>query len=167
MGMNYFLDFQRSFGLGLEFSKHHMIFDTPTRGYEINPIGLIDVSLLRVYFSYRYYIDTTNLGTAITYSNPFFIARLEYWYMSNKFEDQSGKSKDSGGGLGLGVGGGLEFPISIRESYLSVEALWHRVRFPDKFNTEYGPPKDDPDGFGFRDLTGDALTILVSYVFNW
>ena len=66
MGMNYFLDFQRSFGLGLEFSKHHMIFDTPTRGYEINPIGLIDVSLLRVYFSYRYYIDTTNLGTVLS-----------------------------------------------------------------------------------------------------
>ena len=33
--------------------------------------------MLRVYFSYRYYIDTSELGTAITYSNPYFTGRIK------------------------------------------------------------------------------------------
>lgn len=44
--------------------------------------------MLRAYFPYRYYIDTADLGVAITYSNPYLITRFEYWYMTNKFIDQ-------------------------------------------------------------------------------
>src|SRR5690606_21857801 len=61
LALNYFLDFQSSYGIGFELSKHHMFIDEPVFGFFPNPVGLIDVTMLRVFFSYRYYIDTSNL----------------------------------------------------------------------------------------------------------
>lgn len=129
------------------------------------PPGFVDVSMLRVFFSYRYYIDTANLGTAITYSNPYFIGRLEYWYTTNDYKDQSQVPKDSGGGLGAGIGFGLEFPIELKESYIGLEFLFHSVAFFDKNTSDYAPKQ--PGGYGFEDLGGNAYSTMVSYVFNW
>ena len=114
---------------------------------------------------YRYYIDTANLGTAITYSNPYFIGRLEYWYQTNKYVDQTALPKDVGGGLGFAAGFGLEFPIELKESYIGLEFLVHAVNFPDK-NSEKFAPKN-AGGYGFENLGGNAYTIFVSYIFNW
>jgi hypothetical protein len=92
LGVNYFMDFQNSFGMGVEYSRHNMFVDSEVVGFPNfsgdTPVGLIDISMLRVYFSTRYYIDTADLGTAITYSNPYLVARLEYWYRAAKFRDQ-------------------------------------------------------------------------------
>jgi hypothetical protein len=170
IGVNYFLDFQNSFGMGLEYSKHNMFVDQPTVGFPdfTTGAGFIDIAMLRVYFSARYYIDTADLGTAITYSNPYLTARLEYWYRTAKFRDQEGIiPNDSGGGFGIGIGGGLEFPIKIKESYLGVEALWHSVAYDDKFTQNF---RADPAGnttLNIDDLTGNAYSIMTSYVMNW
>lgn len=170
MGVNYFLDFQNSFGMGLEYSKHNMFVDQPTVGFpdKLTGVGLIDIAMLRVYFSGRYYIDTADLGTAITYSNPYLTGRIEYWYRTAKFTDFEGTiPNESGGGLGIGIGGGLEFPIKIRESYLGVELLWHTVAFDDKFTQNF---RADPAGnttFNIDDLTGNAYSVVTSYVINW
>lgn len=171
IGLNYFLDFRNSFGMGIEFSKHNMFVDRPTFGFSerTDGVGLIDISMLRVYFSYRYYLDTADLGTAITYSNPYFTARLEYWYTTNKFIDQDDIANDTGGGIGIGIGGGLEFPIRIRESYLGVELLYHSVSYHDKFTQAFRDTPDAADGDTtfIDDLTGDSWSIMMSYVINW
>lgn len=166
-GVNYFLDFKNSFGMGVEFSKHNFFLEDTVAGFQgEGAVGLVDVSMLRVYFSTRYYIDTADLGTAITYSNPYLTARLEYWYTTNKFRDQEGLiPNDAGGGFGLGIGGGFEFPIKIKESYLGVEALWHSVSYHDKFTQNYRAVTEG--GFGFEDLTGNAYSIMISYVISW
>ncbi len=161
----YFSDFFNSFGMGFEFSKHHFFIDQATTGFDPNPPGLIDVNILRVFFAYRFYIDTANLGTAITYSNPYFIGRVEYWYLTNKFIDQSLLADDSGGGLGFGLGFGLEFPIKLKESYIGTEFLFHSVNFHDKFTQNYRPLSEG--GFGFDDLTGNVYSLMVSYVISW
>ncbi len=169
MGINYFQDFNNSFGLGFEFSKHHFFLDEAVNAYsdgEGGGVGLVDVSMLRVYFSYRYYIETTDLGTAITWSNPYLTGRLEYWYNTTKFYDRADLPDDSGGGLGLALGGGLEFPIKLKEYYVGVEALYHQVNFHDKYTQAYAPTKNG-SGFGFDDMTGKVVTLMVSYVLNW
>lgn len=165
IGLNWFSDFQTAYGLGVEFSKHHMFFGEPTEGFKIDPVGFVDVSMLRVYFSYRYYVDTSELGTAITYSNPYFTGRMEYWYGTNKFVDQSELGDDTGGGFGFGVGFGLEFPIKLKESYLGLEFLYHTVNYHDKFTQQFAPLTDT--GAGFEDLTGNAYSTMVSYVISW
>jgi hypothetical protein len=166
LGINWFTDFQTSFGLGFEYSKHHMFFGEPTEGFP-DPVGFVDVNMLRVFLSYRYYIDTSNLGTAITYSNPYFTGRMEYWYLTNKFVDQSELGNDTGGGFGFGVGFGLEFPIKLKESYLGVEFLFHTVNFHDKFTQTYAPDVDNGGSTGFEDLTGNVYSTILSYVISW
>lgn len=169
LSFTFFKDFQSAYGLGFEFSKHSMFLKDAVRKFPVenSPPGYVDVSMLRIFFSYRYYVDTTNLGTAITYSNPYFIGRLEYWYTTNDYKDQSEVPKDSGGGLGAGVGFGLEFPIEIKESYIGLEFLFHSVAFFDKNTSDYAPYPLDSNGYGFRNLGGNAYSTMVSYVFNW
>lgn len=165
INLQYFMDFHNSFGLGVEYSKHHFFIDQPTNAYQKDPPGLIEVGMLRTFFSYRYYIDTANLGTAITYSNPYLTTRMEYWHTTNKFVDQSNLANDTGGGLGWGLGGGLEFPIVYKESYIGFEFLYHSVAFHDKYTQDYRPITDG--GFGYDDLTGDAYSTMVFYVLSW
>lgn len=167
LSFTFFKDFQNAYGLGFEFSKHSMFLKDAVRKFpETNlPPGFVDISMLRVFFSYRYYIDTANLGTAITYSNPYFIGRLEYWYTTNDYKDQKEVPKDSGGGLGAGIGFGLEFPIELKESYIGLEFLLHSVAFFDKNTSDYVPQKEN--AYGFEDLGGNAYSTMVSYVFNW
>lgn len=162
----YFKDFQNAIGLGLEYSRHNFFLPDPTRGFadEETGVGFVEANMLRTFFSYRYYLDTANLGTAITYSNPYMIGRLEYWYLTNKYIDQPQLRDDTGGGLGFGLGFGLEFPIKIKESYFSLEFLYHTVNFHDKFTQIYQPIDN---GVGFVDLTGAAYSTKISYIFNW
>lgn len=165
-GINYFQDFQNSYGLGFEFSTHHMFFPDATAFFSDAP-GFITVNMLRVYFSYRYYIDTADLGTAITWSNPYLTGRLEYWYTTSKFEDLQNQPNDSGGGIGFGFGFGFEFPIKIRESYIGVEFKYHQVNFHDKYSSKYAHPPNQEENYSFPDLIGNAYTTMVSYVISW
>jgi len=137
-----------------------MYFDrTDLKGFDGEAPGLVQVGQLRVYTGYRYYIDTSNLGTAITYSNPYFTGRLEYWYTTNKFIDNPNIGNRSGGGLGVGLGGGLEFPIKLKEAYLGVEVLYHNVNFDDKNTGSFQPTVED--------LSGEAITTMMSYIWSW
>jgi hypothetical protein len=174
LSFSYFLDFQNAISLGLEYSKHTMVIDSVVNGYSTNGLlGAVVSDMTRVFVGYKYYIDTTDLGTAVTYSNPHLIGRMEYWYQTNKFIDQPTLPKEPGGGLGSGIGMGLEFPIELKKSYVSVEGLYHVVNFFDKytqnyrrvFNTDQTARADSP--YGYEDLTGNVLTLIITYNFTW
>jgi hypothetical protein len=177
LSTNYFMDFQKVIFLGVEYSKHTMILDTIVNGYdEKGPLGAVVTDFMRVFVGYKYYIDTSDLGTAITYSNPHLIGRLEYWYQSTKFIDKKDLPKDTGGGLGSGIGLGLEFPIELKQSYISVEFLYHVVNFYDKFTQDFRQVEDDPNTganeaqgstYGYEDLTGNVLSLVFTYNFTW
>jgi len=172
-GLLYFLDFQNAFVMGLAYSKHTMFIDTYVVGSESEIIGAVETNMLRPYIGFRYYMDTSDLGTAITYSNPYFVGRLEYWYQTNTFPER-GYSDVEGGGIGVGIGGGLEFPIEIKKTYFNVEFLWHRVNFFDKFTQDYRQltqEQQDSLGveskYGYEDLRGDVFTVMFHYVISW
>jgi hypothetical protein len=169
LSTNYFLDFQSSIILGLEFSKHTMVLDTVVNGYKNQGrLGAVSTDFTRVFVGYKYYVDTTDLGTAITYSNPHFIGRLEYWYQTSKFIDQPSLPKDKGGGLGTAVGIGLEFPIELKQSYVGVEALYHVVNFYDKYTQDFRQvPGNANSTYGYEDLTGNVISLVISYNFTW
>lgn len=156
----YFSGFHSAFVVGIEYSKHNMVIDEPTKGYDSNP-GLIEISMLRPFFGYRQYLDTADLGTAITYSNPYFVGRIEYWYGSSKFVEQPDLENrmQSTSGLGFGLGGGLEFPIELKSSYINVEYLFHSVAFRDKYTALFQPVYDD--------LTGYVHSIMLNYTLSW
>ena len=176
--LNYFLDFQNAVVLGIAYSKHTMFIDTFVNGSKSQIIGAVETNMLRPYIGFRYYVDTSDLGTAITYSNPYFVGRVEYWYQTNVFVERRNLSDQSGGGLGTGLGFGLEFPIELRQTYLNIEFLYHKVNFFDKFTQDYrqipeGEEEEDDEGnpleseFGFDDLRGDVFTLMINYNISW
>ena len=136
LAVYYFQDFNKSFGFGFEYSKHSMSFTGPTEAYT-SAVSLIEINMFRTFYAFKYYLDTADLGTAITYSNPFFIARIEYWNQTNKFIDQSTQPNLSGGGFGFAQVSGLEFPVTLKESYIGVEILYHEVNFFDTYTQDY------------------------------
>lgn len=169
LSVNYFLDFQKVITLGVEYSKHTMVLDTKVNGYkDKDPLGAVVTDMTRVFVGYKYYVDTADLGTAITYSNPHFIGRVEYWYQTNDFIDHPDLTKQKGGGIGTGLGVGLEFPVELKQSYISVEGLYHVVNFFDKFTQDFRQiPGDNRSTFGYEDLTGNVITFIVTYNFTW
>lgn len=169
LSTSYFLDFQKAIALGIEYSKATMILDTVVNGFpNQGNLGAVVTDYTRVFVGYKYYIDTTDLGTAITYSNPHFIGRLEYWYQSTKYIDQKNLPKQKGGGLGTGIGMGLEFPVELKQSYISVELLYHVVNFFDKYTQDYRQiPNNNKSTYGYEDLTGNVISLIFTYNFTW
>ena len=166
--ITYFFNFRVAFNLGLAYSKHHMIIDTQTLGFGATVPGLIEVNMFRTFMGFRYYVDTTDLGTAITYSNPYFALRMEYWYQTNKFVDQEQLGSESGGGFGAAIGGGLEFPMEIKVSYIGLEFMYHVVNFFDKFTQNYRQDSSNSEStYGYDDLSGNVWTTVVSYNLSW
>lgn len=168
----YFINFQNVFIMGFEYSKHTMFIDTYVSGSPDEILGAVETSMLRPFFGFRYYIDTSDLGTAITYSNPYFVGRIEYWYQTNVFRESDDFSDESGGGIGTGVGFGLEFPIELKKSYFNVEFMFHTVNFYDKFTQNYRKienPTDPakPSEYGYEDLSGNVITFFGSYNISW
>jgi len=174
-----FNNFQTAFILGLQFSSHNAYIDTHTVGHSTTPIGAIETRFFRPFFGFKYYIDTTNLGTAVTYSNPHLIGRIEYWYQTNKFPNRPELSRESGGGLGTGLGFGLEFPMEIKKTYIGLEFLYHLVNYFDKDTVDYAKITDednlglDDNGepleskYGFDDLGGASISMMITLNFNW
>ena len=169
LSVNYFLDFQKAILLGVEYSKHTMLLDTEVNGYpDGGIIGAVVTDMTRLFTGFKYFIDTTDLGTAITYSNPYLIGRLEYWYQTNKFLNKKNFTDQKGGGIGTGLGFGFEFPIEIKTSYVDIEFLYHVVNFFDKYTQDYRRNPSKPGStYGYEDLTGNAMTIVLSYNFTW
>lgn len=166
LSLTYFMDFETAFVLGMAYSKHSMIIDGPVEdAVRDGGFGLIEINMFRVFFGFRYYIDTYDLGTAITWANPYLIGRMEYWYQTNKFVDDNTLADSSGGAFGVAGGFGLEFPVKIKESYIGVEALYHSVNFFDQYTTSYRPV--DGSDAGYENLEGDVITFMVSYVLSF
>ena len=184
-GLVYFLDFQNAFVMGITLSQHIAFVDSYVTGSSSQQLKTIEQNMLRPYFGFRYYVDTTDLGTAITYSNPYFVGRIEYWYNTTNFpENDKLSSTDDGSGVGTGFGVGLEFPIEIKKTYFNVEFLYHIVNFGDKYTTDYRriPDGEEEDTCsteggtstsecastnGYQDLRGDVLTLMFNYVISY
>lgn len=171
----YFFNFHTALTLGLAYSTHRMVIDSITVGSPEANIGLVQINMLRTYLGYRFYLDTADLGTAITYSNPYFIARMEYWYQTTKFLEEGSPLEDiAEGGIGFSAGAGLEFPLELKKRYLNMEFLVHNVAFKDRFTTKYRkitpencPTCTDFSAAGYDDMDGFVITMMMNYTISW
>jgi hypothetical protein len=168
----FFMGFHSAIVLGVEYSKHTMFVDTSVQSSRDKFLGAVETAFTRPFLGFRHYLDTSDLGTAITYSNPYFLGRLEYWYQQNKFINQPERPRQQGGGIGLGLGAGLEFPVELKVSYISVELLYHQVNFFDRYTTDYQqiPASENPtppSTYGYNDLEGASVSLMVTYNFTW
>ncbi len=165
--LSYFLNFRSAFVLGIEYSRHTMLIDTFTNGHKTYNLGAVNVNMIRPFLAYKYYFDTADFGNAITYSNPHLIFRMQYWYQNNEFSERPQLDDLSGGGIGTGVGFGLEFPVKLKEYYIGVEGIFHQANFLDKFTSDYQQIDDPNSTYGFQDLTGNAFTLFITFNNTW
>lgn len=166
LGFTYFFSFRNAFSLGIEYSTHHMYIDTAVNSEPNSAIGGVRVTMLRPYFAYRYYVDTSDLSNIVTYANPYFIGRFEYWYQTNKFVDYD-RDTQTGGGLGVGLGMGIEIPLNMKKDFLGIELLFHEVDFFDKDTTDYQQTTDAASTYGYDDLKGSVFSLIINYVVSW
>jgi hypothetical protein len=68
-------------------------------------------------------------------------------------------------GTGAAIGGGLDFPVKLKETYISIELLWHMVNFFDKETSDWDEQNGGPGGV--NDLTGNAWSLIVTYNATW
>jgi hypothetical protein len=177
MGLVYFSDFRNAFNMGIEHSRHTIYLDTPVKSNAVssNPYGAIDVQLLRPFLAYRYYFETADLGSILTYANPYLIGRIEYWYETKKYRDYDGQDTVKEGGLGASVGAGIEIPTDLDKSFVGFQMLMHKVQLPDNNTEEYQAADAADDAtycqthkcYGYSDLQGLGYSFITSYVISW
>jgi hypothetical protein len=114
----------------------------------------------------RYYIDTTNLGSALTFANPYFVGRLEYWGVDYKFKNQPTLQEEKGKGMGWAGGIGLQFPLKMKTYNFGVEFLVHSVNWSDRFTQAYAPlpqGSENYSGYGYTNMNGLAFDLFMGF----
>ena len=151
--LHYWFDFNFAIDMGIFYAKH--FYDTSTANG-----GHVDVNLLHIGIDVKYYFDTKNLSSAISFANPFLMAGFgSFTQTKSSFAQSNTEPPDTG--VGMSVGGGLEFTVSPKKTYLQLEARYHIVTFKDTYDESFSTSNNVPD------LTGAFYTFNVNVLFTW
>lgn len=157
--VHYWFDFNFAMTLGIYSAKHQ--YTGARLGTPDVATTKHDFSLFKYGAELRYYFDTRDATAPVTFAGPFLTLGLgNYSKSENDIETPTDISKDNA--LGLSFGGGLEFPLRPRKSYLNLEAKFHSVSFNDtglSITTSSGKVVDDTSGLFF--------TMLASVLFTY
>jgi hypothetical protein len=147
----YWFDFNFALELGLTTANH--FYDSQARGFA-------NITLTRIGVDLRYYLPMQDLAAPITFANPYLL--IGGGPISKQESLQTQNVVESDTGLGLAVGGGLEFTVSPRKIYFGVAAKYQFVTFKDTFTTEF-----QSENIPITDLTGGFYTLLGTVLFTW
>lgn len=151
--LHYWFDFNFALDLNLYFASHN--FDDAKSG------GQVEVSFIHVGTDIKYYFDTKNLSAPISFANPYVMAGFgSYTQTKNTVNSTTPGTPDTG--IGMGLGGGLEFVISPKKAYLELEGRYHIVSFEDTFSTDFAQAPHFAEN-----LTGGFFTLSASILFTW
>lgn len=145
--VHYWFDFNFALNLGLSFMNH----DYDYRGTR-NKVGIT-----RLGMDLRYYFDVRNATAAVTFLHPFLVGGIGAYQKSES--DANTDSPDRDNAFGTSLGAGLEFVLSPKKTYLTLEGKAHFVSYKDEGTTRFQPE--------IEDLTGFFYTGVMSLMFTW
>jgi opacity protein-like surface antigen len=149
--LHYWFDF--NFALALDvFSVSHFYEDPEAS------IGRQDVSLVQLGLNLRYYFETKNLSSTISFANPYVMASVGSYTKTETSTQVAVPDDDSS--IGFSVGAGLEFALSPKKTYLQFEGRMHLATFKDTYTERFAAD-------GLDDLTGPFLTLAAQIMFTW
>jgi hypothetical protein len=156
--VHYWFDFNFALTLGLYSAKHTYTGQKPD---DTDPNTKHDWSIFGYGAELRYYFDTKDATAPITFAGPFLqVGAYNFTKSENDVSQPDDVGKDSA--LGLTFGGGLEFPLKPRKTYLNLETKFTSVSFKDTGVLVTVP------GSGRQVDTGGLLfTILASVLFTY
>ncbi|NDG83745.1 MAG: hypothetical protein EBX52_01745 [Proteobacteria bacterium] len=147
--IQYWFNFNFAAELGIFFANHS--FYDGTQNYQVKMIGYG--------FGLKYYFETKNASAAVSFANPYFNAGVGS--MSKTQTSTQSVTPDSDSCFSAHLGGGLEFPVSYKKTYLLVEALYHTQSFLDTNETSAY------QAVGVPDLSGGFFTLMLHFMFVW
>lgn len=148
--LHYWFDFNFALQLGFSTVQHN--FDTFNTG------NVVTVSMSRLGVDLKYYFETKNLSSAVTFAGPYVVLGGGSY---QKSENNSGtEGTDDDAAFGINAGAGLEFLISHKKAYFDLQAKLHSVNFEDRFDGSFRSA-------GINDLTGLFYTFTGSVLFVW
>lgn len=152
--LHYWFDF--NFALTIDVYSVNHFFNDP------NPqIGHTDINLVHLGLELKYYFDTKDLSSTISFANPYITAGVGPY---TKTQTSAGiGTPDSDTAIGLDLGAGLEFAISPKKVYFEFEGRIHIVQFKDTFTTDFQAANEG----GIQDLTGQLVTFTGAVLFTW
>jgi opacity protein-like surface antigen len=150
--LHYWFSFHVALDLGLTNSSQYYQ-DTSTIGR-----GHVDVNLMNIGMDLKYYFDTKNLSAAISFASPYLLAGVGTYSKTENSIVQQGSDSDTS--LGLALGGGIEFAISPRKFYFSIEGKINVVSFKDTYTQVFSK-------VGLPNLTGNFYTATGNLLFTW
>lgn len=162
--VHYWFDFNFALTLGI-YSARHQYVGAKDDGANTTPVGdpnqKNEFNLFKYGAELRYYFDTKDSTAAVTFAGPFLQMGLgNYTKSETNLTSPGDIARDSA--LGLSFGGGLEFPLKPRKSYLNLETKFHSVSFNDTplgVTTAGGKRVDSTSGLFF--------TVLASVLFTY
>jgi hypothetical protein len=157
--VHYWFDFNFALTLGVYSARHQFT------GLQQNRTGLStdknNFNLFKFGAELRYYLDTRDATAPVTFAGPFVLVGVgSYSKSQNRLVDPSVVHKSNA--VGFSFGGGLEFPLKPKKSYLNLETKLHAVSFDDT-----GLPLTTESGRVLSDTGGMFFTIMMSVLFTY
>ncbi|MCC7441441.1 MAG: hypothetical protein IT285_07400 [Bdellovibrionales bacterium] len=136
-----------------------LFFATVSHNFQAPPTTEnTDVSVFQFGVDFKYYLGTRDVTAAIAFANPYLLIGGGS-FAKNEFDaTQETLTPDSTFGLDFGFG--LEFAISPRRSYFTLEAKGYVVSYADTNSQVFS-------GNGVPDLTGMFYSLTGSIMFTW
>lgn len=143
------LDF--NFAIALGFRAESFYYDFEARG------GRTDINIVMPGIDLRYYIDTKDLSSAISFSNPYLIMGLGIYNKTDTNANEGTQEQDTA--YGVAVGAGFEFPVKAKSFYIWTEARFEMVNYKDTGTKNFKTLVPD--------LTGNFYSLNAGILFTW
>ena len=152
----YFFDFNLALGLDLTSIKH---------SYEVSAArgAHHDVSIATIGVDLKYYFETKDLAATLSFANPYIVGGVASYTQADVSTLEGSASAEKDSSFGLNAGFGLEFAISPRNAYFTIEGRLHQVKFKDTSDGRYGEAADG----GYQNLEGYFYTVVTGFTFTW
>jgi len=148
--IHYWFDFNFALQMGFQTTSHFY-----TRLGERT-----DVNLNRIGIDLKYYFDTRDLSSAVTFAGPYLL--LGGGSFSKTENNLSQDLSESDSTFGLSAGFGLEFTINPKKVYFFFEGRYDLMsNFKDTQTTDF------EESNGLTDLTGNFYTFVGGFLFTW
>jgi hypothetical protein len=126
--------------------------------YQDTQVGTATVNMVHLGIDLRYYFDTKDLSSAISFANPYITGGIGSYTATANSSTEGAQSADTemGGDLGFG----FEFALNPHKTYLDADVKVNYFVLQDT----YAPQSI---GSTLPDLTGLFVTFTISVLFTW
>ncbi len=153
--VHYWFDFNLALDLGLFFVSHNYEFTDPNSLLKTT----VDVRMFHVGLDIKYYFETQNMSSAISFANPYILLGVGNYTKRQQSPDLGISPSDYA--FSIAGGAGLEFPIKPRKTYFSLEGKVYKASFADSTTSLFSSTR------GLSDLSGMFYTVTGSLLFTW